>query len=381
MLNTDKQALNESPVPTKVIVGDGNGAGNKPEIGRQKAEDDHSKIEQIFDKHTKMVFITAGMGGGTGTGAGPVVARIAHEKGILTVGIVTIPFLFEGKKKIAKALAGADEMAKYVDALLVINNEQLINIYPDLVWLNGFSKADDILAVATRSISELITHSGRWNLDFEDVNTTLRNGGPAIISTGIGEGDDRVLQALENALKSPLLKRHDVFSSKRVLINIYYNPDTEHPLQIGEGAKINQFMANFTNELDLIVGQTIDKTLGDEVKITVLATGFEMSIETPEEGLHVIKTSVQKTEERIDEVYGESINNFNKMKAEKQYIILRPEDMDNDQIINELKNTPTHARDSRVKAHIEEMRDKTSTVVNNTPHPKPQPKTSRTIKW
>ncbi|MBQ3731499.1 MAG: cell division FtsZ family protein, partial [Muribaculaceae bacterium] len=195
VLNTDKQQLNESPVPNRVLLGPntthGLGAGNIPETAKRAAEESEAEIAALFDDDTKMVFITAGMGGGTGTGAAPVVARIAHEKGVLTIGIVTIPFLFEGPKKILKALAGADEMGKYVDALLIINNQRLTEIYSDLDFTNAFGKADDTLTTAARSISDLITVKGVINLDFNDVNTTLRNGGAAIISSGYGSGEHR----------------------------------------------------------------------------------------------------------------------------------------------------------------------------------------------
>lgn len=364
VLNTDWQALEASPVPHKVVIGDGLGAGGNPEVGCAKAEADKHKIEELFDEDTKMVFITAGMGGGTGTGSGPVVARLAHERGILTVGIVTIPFLFEGQKKIHKALDGADEMARYVDALLIINNEQLVHIYPDLDWLNAFSKADDILAMAARSISKLIKSHGRWNLDFQDVNTTLRNGGPAIISTGVGEGEHRVTRALENALESPLLKKHDVYSAKRMLVNIYFNPEAEGGLAIGEANEINQFMANFTNEQDLIVGQTIDSSLGSEVKITILASGFDMTIDTPDNTPHLIASKDNDKRNRLVEVYGEkSIVENEKQHIEKQYVILQPDDMDDIEVIKAINDTPTFNRPSSVKADIEDIREnRTSTT-------------------
>ena len=230
VLNTDRAALRTSPVPCKVMIGSGLGAGDKPEVARQAAEDDLEKIEAIFNEKTKMVFVTAGMGGGTGTGAGPVVARVARERGLLTIGIVTIPFLFEGDRKILKALDGADEMAKYVDALLVINNERLAEIYGDLSFVNAFGKADDTLSTAASSISEIITGDGYINLDFNDVDTTLRNGGAAIISTGYGEGENRVTQAIDDALNSPLLKNRDVFGSKRLLFNLYFSRGS-HPLR------------------------------------------------------------------------------------------------------------------------------------------------------
>ncbi|MEE0978596.1 MAG: cell division protein FtsZ, partial [Muribaculaceae bacterium] len=223
--NTDKQALNHSAVPTRILIGPnttfGRGAGNKPELARLAAEESADEINRLFDDETKMVFITAGMGGGTGTGAAPVVARIARERGLLTIGIVTIPFLFEGESKILKALKGADEMAKYVDALLIINNERLTEIYRDLNFINAFAKADDTLTTAARSISELISVNGHINLDFNDVDTTLRNGGAAIISTGYAEGENRVTNAINDALNSPLLKDNDIKTSKHLLFNIY----------------------------------------------------------------------------------------------------------------------------------------------------------------
>lgn len=386
VLNTDWQALKASPVPCKVVIGDGLGAGGNPEVGCAKAEADKQKIEQLFDEDTKMIFITAGMGGGTGTGAGPVVARLAHERGILTVGIVTIPFLFEGRKKINKALDGADQMAQYVDSLLVINNEQLVNIYPDFRWIDAFSKADDILAVAARSISELIAYNGRWNLDFEDINTTLRNGGPAIISTATGEGEHRVTQAFENAINSPLLKKHDIFSAKRMLVNIYFNPEAENALSIGEADEIRQFMANFINEQDLIVGQTLDDTLGDKVKITVMATGFDMAIDTPAgDTPHVIKASDNARRERLIQAYGlESITDNEREHIEKQYIILQPEDMDDPEVISALTDTPAHNRPSSVKADIAQHRDtrtapRATTTSHQTASPTPPPGTTITF--
>ena len=244
--NTDRQALRVSPVPVKVQIGDGLGAGNKPEKARDAAERDIDKIRELFDEDTKMVFVTAGMGGGTGTGAAPIVAREAKELGILTVGIVTIPFLFEGERKILKALDGVDEMAKHVDALLVINNERLTEIYGDLDFMNAFGKADDTLSTAASSISELITKDGYMNLDFEDVDTTLRDGGAAIISSGYGEGDGRVTLAIKDALNSPLLKNRDIFTSKRLLFHIYYSRTAQNSFKMSEAQEITDFVSGIT---------------------------------------------------------------------------------------------------------------------------------------
>ena len=205
LCNTDNQALNNSPVPVRLQLGkEGLGAGNRPEKAREAAEETLDDIKNILSDGTRMAFITAGMGGGTGTGAAPVIARISKELDILTVGIVTIPFRFEGARKIDQALDGVEEMAKHVDALLVVNNERLREIYPDLTLLDAFGKADDTLSVAAKSIAEIITYEGYMNLDFNDVKTILQNGGVAIMSTGYGEGEGRVKKAIDDALNSTI---------------------------------------------------------------------------------------------------------------------------------------------------------------------------------
>ena len=276
VLNTDRQALRQSPVPTKVMIGDGLGAGDRPEVAREAAENDIAKIEALFQDDTRMVFITSGMGGGTGTGASPVVARVAREKGLLTIGIVTIPFYFEGEEKINKAFAGADEMAKYVDALLLINNERLTEIYGDLDFINGFGKADDTLATAACSISELITCDGYMNLDFNDVNTTLRDGGAAIISSGYGEGENRVTKALEDALASPLLKHRDISTAKRLLFNIYFSQEANNKFKLSEVNELTSFVQKINPKVKIIWGVAFDKDLGEQIKITMLASGFNV---------------------------------------------------------------------------------------------------------
>lgn len=282
VVNTDRQALRNSPVPVKIQIGDGLGAGNKPEKARNAAEADIEKIRDLFDDETKMVFVTAGMGGGTGTGAAPIVAREAKERGILTVGIVTIPFLFEGERKILKALDGVDEMAKQVDALLVINNERLTEIYGDLDFMNAFGKADDTLSTAASSISELITTDGYMNLDFEDVDTTLRNGGAAIISSGYGEGEGRVTEAIKDALNSPLLKNRDILTSKSLLFNIYYSRQAQQQFKMSEAQEITDFVRGINPDVDVIWGVAFDDSLGEKVRITILAAGFEVTIREEE---------------------------------------------------------------------------------------------------
>ena len=277
-INSDSQALRHSAVPNVLQIGDGLGAGNKPEKARQFAEDAADDIGRIFDDDTKMVFVTAGMGGGTGTGASPVVARIAKERGLLTIGIVTIPFFFEGQVKIKKALAGADEMAKYVDALLIINNERLTEIYGDLDFINAFGKADDTLSIAARSISELITDNGKINLDFNDVDTTRRDGGAAIISTGYGEGQGRVTAAIQDALKSPLLKNRDIMGSKKLLFCLFFNPNAEEKFLMSETNELTEFIGSMNEQVDVIWGVRYDESLGNKVKITILASGFDITV-------------------------------------------------------------------------------------------------------
>ncbi len=368
VLNTDRQQLNESPVPNRVLLGPntthGLGAGNVPEIARRAAEESENEIAALFDDDTKMVFITAGMGGGTGTGAAPVVARIAHQKGVLTIGIVTIPFLFEGPRKILKALAGADEMGKYVDALLIINNQRLTEIYSDLDFTNAFGKADDTLTIAARSISDLITVKGKINLDFNDVNTTLRNGGAAIISSGYGTGERRVTKAIENALESPLLKNRDVYGSQKILMNFYYNPNSDAPLLMEEMNEIQEFMANFDQEVDVIWGMAYDSTLEDQIKVTVLASGFNLSIE---QEAHVQSTSAStrrepvKAEpkmsdtERLEIEYGtKAINELTHNQLRARYFVLTADELDDDDVIDMLEKTPTYKRKQDFRNQLKE---------------------------
>lgn len=360
--NTDKQALDASPVPDRVLLGHtGLGAGDKPEVAKAAAEESLEAIDAIFDNCTKMVFITAGMGGGTGTGAAPVVARVAREHGVLTVGIVTIPFFFEGVKKITKALEGANEMRKYVDALLLINNQRLIEIYPELDFDSAFAKADDTLATAARSISELITTSDtRVNIDFNDVDTALRNGGSAIISCGLGEGPDRVKQAIDSALQSPLLRNSNVLGSKRLLFNLYISRKSENPFSIGEMTAFTDFVTSI-EDVDVKYGVAYDDTLGDKIKFTILASGFETETLVPEKksaamaDVPVAADTVkpQSDLEVIRRQYGEKLAaTVSIAKARSLYVVLTPEQLDDDNIIERLENSPTYLRSKEEKAAI-----------------------------
>ncbi len=376
VMNTDRQALNNSQVPNRVLIGPnttfGLGAGNKPELAKEAAEESENEIAALFDDETKMVFITAGMGGGTGTGAAPVVARIAHDKGVLTIGIVTIPFLFEGKKKIIKALSGADEMQKYVDALLIINNERLSEIYPDLNFMNAFGKADDTLSIAARSISDLITVDGYINLDFNDVNTTLRNGGVAIISSGYGEGEHRVTKAIEDALNSPLLKNRDVYGSQKILMNFYFSSKAQNEFKMSEIDEMRRFMTQFTHEVDVIWGVAYDDSLGEKVKMTMLAAGFNVSLDAEAAEAESDKKSETKAStpaSRIEQEYGEKFNELDIDRAKAQYIVLRPEDIDNDEIVDLLEKNPAFKRDQQVKNVFRELQS--APTKPSTPKPSP----------
>lgn len=276
--NTDDQDLKRSPIPNKLQIGreitKGLGAGANPEIGRQAAEESEEDIKLLFDDTTKMVFITAGMGGGTGTGAAPVIARIAKERGMLTVGIVTIPFRFEMKRKINKAFAGVEEMRKNVDALLIINNNRLIDIYPDFQLNNAFEKADNILCDAAKGIAEIITVGGYINVDFADVNTIMKDSDVAIMNTGMSQGESRITKAIQNALNSPLLKNSDIKGAQRVLLNIYTSRSEQ--ITMAETIEIETFFASIGEEIEVIFGATIDEDLEESIKITLIATGFEL---------------------------------------------------------------------------------------------------------
>lgn len=275
--NTDSKVLANSPVPVKLQLGEGLGAGANPEVGRSEAESNEADIRRLLDDNTKMVFITAGMGGGTGTGAAPVVARIAKELGILTVAIVTIPFYFERKRKIIKAMKGVEELRQHVDAMLVVNNERLCDVYSDSqIPLNdALKRADDVLKEAVKGISELITlHSdGNINLDFRDVETTTRNGGGAIMAMGRASGEQRVERAIVDALDSPLLCGNDVGKAKKILFNIYSS--SEHPILVSEMREIDDFFDQLNPDIDVIWGTSNDESLGEDAKVTILATGIE----------------------------------------------------------------------------------------------------------
>ena len=276
--NTDSQSLSRSPVPVKILLGSsGLGAGADPKLGKMEAENNIADIEKLLSDGTQMVFVTAGMGGGTGTGAAPVVASVAKKMGLLTVGVVTIPFYFEKKRKIIKALKGVEEMRKNVDALLIVNNEKLCDVYADsdMSVKEAFQRADNVLMDAVKGISELITmpSDGGIKSDFRDVETTMKDGGGAIMAMGRASGDHRVEKAILDALDSPLLYGNDIGKAKRILFNIYAS-DT-HPIYVRELQEIDDFFDQLDPNIDVIWGTASDDSLGEDVKVTILATGVE----------------------------------------------------------------------------------------------------------
>ena len=360
LCNTVNQALNDSPVPQKLQLGkEGLGAGNKPEKARKAAEESIDAVRKMLSDGTKMAFITAGMGGGTGTGAAPVIARISKELGILTVGIVTIPFRFEGIRKIDQALDGVEEMSKHVDALLVINNERLRSIYPELTVLDAFGKADDTLSVAAKSIAEIITNHGLINLDFNDVKTVLKDGGVAIMSTGYGEGDGRVKQAIQDALNSPLLNDRDIFNAKKILLNISFS-NTENGnngLMMEEMNDVNDFMAKFDNDFEIKWGIAIDPELSKKVKVTILATGFGIKdVEGMNDHIdkrHNIEDAQKRQNEAEKEAQRADIRGHyygtdgTKTKRRHNIFIFDSESLDNDNVIIKVEDTPTYIRSKK----------------------------------
>jgi cell division protein FtsZ len=317
-----------------------------------------------------MVFITAGMGGGTGTGSAPVVAGVAKRMNILTVGIVTIPFLFEGVKKIIKALKGVEEIKQNVDALLVINNERLRDIYADLDIPNAFKKADDTLTIAAKSISEIITIAGYINLDFADVNTTLRNGGVALMSNGLGSGENRVSTAINNALHSPLLNSNDVFKAKKILLNITFG--LVKPLMVEEMNEVHDFMGKFSSDIEVIWGTAPEPELEDKVKITILATGFGIEDVVPVEiengekrmidGSEIIRKAekeLQNTEEEekwirylLKKYYGEDTSLIKTKKVRYKPFIFSNDNLDDNEIIEALIQHPTYTRNPQLMLNI-----------------------------
>lgn len=357
--NTDSKALADSPVPDHLQMGAGLGAGGNPVQGREQALDSIEKIDAALDSATKMVFITAGMGGGTGTGASPVIAHEARKKGILTIGIVTIPFLFEREKQIDKALDGLDALSKEVDAMLVINNQRLCDIYPDLSIINAFKRADETLSTAVSSITEIISMHGRVNLDFCDVRTTLTDGGIAVMSTGYAAGEGRVSQAICEALNSPLLNNNDVFKASRVLLAITTSDRNDQALGMSEMGEITEFMSHFSPDVWTKWGLAFDPSLEDKVKITIIASGFSLygkeEDTEPDEAVTINFSSEEniKKHGRRQAFYpdGES----GKQSPRPRVYLFSEADLRNPEVLRFVEDVPTYRRTSM---QLKDIRDK-----------------------
>ena len=361
LCNTDKQALMNSPVPDKIILGPnvtmGLGAGNKPQIAKEAAEESAEDIRKALTSDgTKMVFITAGMGGGTGTGAAPIIGRIAQEAKLLTVGIVTIPFRFEGPKKIYKALEGVQELKEHVDALLVVNNERLIDVYKGFKMSEAFDHADATLSNAARGISDMINNYGRINLDFKDVQTTLEHKGIAVISSGYGIGNQRLDMALKEALNSPLLNNNNIMKATHLLIAVY--SPTENGLDIEEVESLTRFTGSIESQFSSKFGYYNDDNLEPgQVKVTLLASGFDYA--TTFNSIDGRKVSVDSTfiepskniKEQVKEYYGEGIGD----KSHKQPLLLTLAELDKDELIYIAEESPSLNRDLR---RVEEIRSR-----------------------
>ena len=362
--NTDSQSLSKSPVPVKIMLGkSGLGAGANPEVGRSEAQNTQEDIKRLLDDGTKMAFVTAGMGGGTGTGAAPVIAGIAKSMGILTVGIITIPFYFEKRKKIVKALQGVEEMRKNVDALLIVNNERLCDVYADseITVKDAFKLADKVLSDATKSISELITVEGTINLDFRDIETTIKSGGGAIMAMGRASGEGRVQNAILNALDSPLLYGSDISNAQRILFNIYTS--SKHPIFVREMREIDAFFDELNPDIKVIWGLSDDDSLDEDAKVTILATGLNNELADEIQDNPITNTKDEDDYQRIiDKLYHPIRDDFQSREKE---------DSLKEDILTESSNTEsTDIPDDEQPPLIPDAPTEESPVVEEEP-PKP----------
>jgi cell division protein FtsZ len=367
LINTDLPALEKSPVPHKLVIGmsitGGRGTGNRPDLAEQCALSNEKEIRQLFDKETDMVFVAAGMGGGTGTGASPVVARIAKEMNKLTVGIVTIPYYLEKGNKIMQALEGVEKLSQNVDAMIIVNNEKLLEAYPSESMFKSFKAADNTLLTAAKSISDIITSNEYINIDFNDVNTTMRDGGIAVISYGEAAGEKRVTKAIEAATTSPLLNNNNLYDARKVLIVIHCSE--EHAVTTDEfKTEIGAFMQRFSDNIGVIWGIGVDNSLVEKVRITVLASGFSLDnvpmmdekrkndynnlsdierIAIAEEK-QARKQSEMRNIMMITQYYGPEAVAIIYGQTEPKPHIFSTEELDDNKIIDEICNIPAYKR-------------------------------------
>lgn len=348
--NTDSQALEQSPVPIKIQLGvtltEGRGAGNKPEMGEEAARENYEDLKMVLEDKTKMLFITAGMGGGTGTGAAPVIAKLARELDILTIAVVTIPSPAEGKKRFGQAMNGIDKLGKFVDSMLVVSNQRLQNIFGDLPARQAFKMADNIVTTAVKGVAEIITVHGNVNIDYTDVHTVMHDSKVFIMGTGYATGEGRAMDAVNQALESPLLDSNDIYGTKNILLNIISG---EEEIKMGEiGEIIETLQEKAGKEADIIWGNGYDESLGDKVSVTILATGFvtnpnqilQPKVEPEKFGLG------EEKEEKANEFEHEEIG-FRSEKENKNNVVFEPDNQDSSEVE---MNEKVHIRSPKVKA-------------------------------
>ena len=341
--NSDAQALHASPIANKLQIGPGLGCGGNPLLGKQYAEEALAEIYDSVEPEILMAFVTAGMGGGTGTGAAPVVAREMKARNILTIGVVTLPFQFEGKKNIDKALDGMERMAQEVDSLLVINNERMRSVYAVKSVVDAFKFADNVLTLAVKSIIDIIKMHGVVNLDFNDVQMVLRDGGVSIISMGYARGEKRISKAIQNALNSPLLNNNNIFNARKMVMCITFS-DEHDGLMMEELEEVSQFMGQFKDvDLESKYGLAIDESLADEVKVTILASGFNLYNDSaPQVDKEEANVGEQiKRTERMEQFYGETAR---PKKIANAVFIYDVADFDNEEILYRVDTTVTAHR-------------------------------------
>lgn len=389
LCNTDNQALQKSEVPDKLLIGQntthGLGSGNVPEVGEKAAKESEEDIRRMLDDGTRMTFITAGMGGGTGTGAGPIVAKISKDMGILTVGIVTIPFVFEGRPKIVKALHGVRKMAQNVDSLLVINNERLRN-FVDMPVPEANRKADETLTIAAKSIAEIVTTNLEQNVDFADVDTTMRDSGVALISIGFGEGEGRLHLAIKEALESTLVNDvNNIYNAKRVAFVIYYSH--EDPLCISEMTDIHNFMAKFRTEYEVKWGHGYDDSLGHKIKITILVTGFGLEDVLSQDQQDLTDEEIQAAAEKaeaeqkrreednalMERYYGDYLNT----RSNAEVVVLTLDELDDDRMIAYMEDTPAYKRTAQDLVPLRGKESGMNRPLSHTHTPQVSDKTKR----
>ena len=352
--NTDAASLSQSPVEKRIQLGtDGLGVGGDPGKGQLATENSADDIRSLLSDGTRMVFITTGLGGGTGTGGAPVIARIAREMGILTVGIVTIPFLYEGMNRIDKALLGLEEMSKHVDSLMVINNQRMFEVYPTKTAVEAFQMADDTLCVAARSIVDIIKQRGEINPDFNDVRTVLENGGVAIITTAYAEGVDRLNHAIGAALNTPLLNSNNINKSKRLLMTIFTSkaPDGE-ALMMTELSEIEQFMKRFDERINCKHAIGYNDSLGKKIKVTILASGFGLEDAPDDEDVYGDEMYSITQGERLQRLFEMYYGRAAKGRPNWNLFVFHSSQLDDDDVISDIETTPAYGRTSRFVGNL-----------------------------